>query len=97
MVTGPELLMAFQLFLRMLDQGCNLKDEDCASKAKKLGADYIVYLKKAARNFLRMNISWDEIVNATEASTFFQYCSGLPLEVNSDLVHFLPYFSCLRC
>jgi hypothetical protein len=76
----------------MLDQGCNLKDEDCVSKAKKLVANYIVYLKKAASDLSRTDISWDEIVNATGDSTFFQHCSGLLLQVNSDLVRFLPSF-----
>ncbi len=76
----------------MLDHGCNLKDEDCVSNAKKLVANYIVYLKKAVSVLSRTDISWDEIVNATGESTVFQHCSGLLLQVNSDLVRFLPSF-----
>jgi hypothetical protein len=87
-LTGSELLTAFLLFLRMLDQGCNLKNEDCVSKAKKLVANYIEYLKKAASDLSWTDISWDEIVNATAESTFFQHCSGFLLEVNPDLVRF---------
>jgi hypothetical protein len=70
----------------MLDQGCNLKDEDGVNKAKVLVANYIVYLKKAASYFSRSDISWDEIINATRDSIFFQHCSDLLLEVNPDLV-----------
>ncbi len=76
----------------MLDQGCNLKDEDCVSKAKVLVANYIVYLKKAASDLSEFEISWDDIVNATGESTFFQHCSDLLLEVNPDLVRFLSPF-----
>jgi hypothetical protein len=76
----------------MLDQGCNLKDEDCVSKAKVLVANYIVYLKKAASDHSGSAISWDDIVNATRESTFFQHCPGLLLELNPDLVRFLPTF-----
>ena len=76
----------------MLDQGCNLKDEDCVSKAKVLVANYIAYLKKAASDHSGSEISWDDIVNATRESTFFQHCSGLLLELNPDLVRFLPTF-----
>jgi hypothetical protein len=76
----------------MLDQGCNLKDEDCVSKAKMLVANYIVYLKKAASDLSRSEISWDDIVNATGESTLFQHCPGLLLEVNPDLVRFLSPF-----
>jgi hypothetical protein len=76
----------------MLDQGCNLKDEDCVSKAKVLVANYIVYLKKAASDLSGFEISWDDIVIATGESTFFQHCSGLLLQVNSDLVRFLPTY-----
>jgi hypothetical protein len=76
----------------MLDQGCNLKDEGCVSKAKVLVANYIVYLKKAAIDHSGSELSWGDIVNATRDSTFFQHCSGLLLEVNPDLVRFLSPF-----
>ena len=72
----------------MLDQGCNLKDEDCVSKAKVLVANYIDYLKKAASDHSGTEIYWDHIVSATRESTFFQHCPGLLLEVNQDLVRF---------
>jgi hypothetical protein len=72
----------------MLDQGCNLKDDDCVNKAKVLVANHIVYLKKAAIDHSGSEISWDGIVIATRESTFFQHCSGLLLEVNPDLVRF---------
>jgi hypothetical protein len=89
-VTGPEVLEGFKQLLRLIDSG--YKGDVPVATTKKLVAEYLPFLKQAARE-IQLDIdrrgeifSWDEITDATKNSDFFQSYPNLLLELNPDLV-----------
>jgi hypothetical protein len=103
-VTGPEVLEGFQQLLRLIDNG--YKGDVPVATTKKLVADYMPFLKQAARE-IQLDadrrgefFSWDEITDAAKNTRKVRdiqayFCVNTNVVPHYLIVVRLYYFFCL--
>lgn len=70
----------------MLDAGWSDYGRETTEQAKTLVTSYFLILKRAMTRDENLTLSWDDIIEATKASLFFDEHPSFLAEINLDLV-----------